>query len=53
MKRPTLPTANLDLLERLYKWGVIWIVLYIVFFAVHSNVNYLFCGYGGAAGHFY
>ena len=42
MKRPTLPTANLDLLERLYKWGVIWIVLYIVFFAVHSNVNYLF-----------
>ena len=39
---PTLPTANLDLLERLYKWGVIWIVLYIVFFAVHSNVNYLF-----------
>ena len=39
---PTLPTANLDLLERLYKWGVIWIVLYIVFFAVHSYVNYLF-----------
>ena len=39
---PTLPTANLDLLERLYKWGVIWIVLFVVFFAVHSNGNYLF-----------
>ena len=39
---PTLPTANLDLLERLYKWGVVWIVLYIIFFAVHSNGNYLF-----------
>lgn len=39
---PTLPTANLDLLERLYKWGVVWIVLFIIFFAVHSNVNYLF-----------
>lgn len=42
MKRPTLPTANLDLLERLYKNGVIWIVLFIVFFTVHSNGNYLF-----------
>ena len=39
---PTLPTANLDLLERLYKWGVIWIVLLIVFFAVHSNGSYFF-----------
>lgn len=39
---PTLPTANLDLLERLYKWGVIWVVLLIVFFAVHSNGNYFF-----------
>ena len=39
---PTLPTANLDLLERLYKWGVVWIVLLIVFFAVHSNGNYFF-----------
>ena len=39
---PTLPTANLDLLERLYKWGVVWIVLFIVFFAVHSNGNYFF-----------
>ena len=39
---PTLPTANLDLLERLYKWGVIWIVLFVVFFAVHSNGNYFF-----------
>jgi sensor histidine kinase YesM len=37
-----LPTANLDLLERLYKWGVVWIVLFIIFFAVHSNGNYLF-----------
>ena len=39
---PTLPTANLDLLERLYKWGVVWMVLFIIFFAVHSNGNYLF-----------
>ena len=39
---PTLPTANLDLLERLYKWGVIWVVLFVVFFAVHSNGNYFF-----------
>ena len=39
---PTLPTANLDLLERLYKWGVVWIVLFIIFFAVHSNGSYLF-----------
>ena len=42
MKKPTLPTANLDLLQRLYKWGVIWLVLFIIFFAVHSNGNYLF-----------
>ena len=42
MKRPGLPTANLDLLERLYKYGVIWLVLFIIFFAVHSNGNYLF-----------
>ena len=45
MKKRTfsnLPTANLDLLERLYKWGVIWVVLFVVFFAVHSNGNYLF-----------
>ena len=39
---PTLPTANLDLLERLYKWGVIWVVLFIIFFAVHSTGNILF-----------
>ena len=39
---PTLPTANLDLLERLYKWGVIWLVLFIVFFAVHSTGNFFF-----------
>lgn len=45
MKRRTLsalPTANLDLLERLYKNGVIWAVLFIIFFAVHPNGNYLF-----------
>ena len=42
MKRPGLPTANLDLLERLYKYGVIWLVLFIIFFAVHPNGNYLF-----------
>ena len=42
MKRPTLPTANLDLLQRLYKWGVIWLVLFIIFFAVHSTGNMLF-----------
>ena len=42
MKRPGLPTANLDLLERLYKYGVIWLVLFIIFFAVHPNSNYLF-----------
>jgi hypothetical protein len=39
---PTLPTANLGLLERLYRWGVVWVVLLIIFFAVHSNPNYLF-----------
>ena len=39
---PTLPTANLDLLERLYKWGVVWIVLYLIFFTVQSSGNYLF-----------
>ena len=42
MKRTALPTANLDLLERLYKWGVIWVVLFIIFFAVHSTGNMLF-----------
>ena len=42
MKRSGLPTANLDLLERLYKYGVIWLVLFIIFFSVHSNGNYLF-----------
>lgn len=42
MKRPGLPTANLDLLQRLYKWGVIWVVLFIIFFAVHSTGNMLF-----------
>ena len=38
----SLPTANLDLLERLYKYGVIWIVLFIVFFAGNSTDNYFF-----------
>ncbi len=42
MKRTGLPTANLDLLERLYKHGVIWFVLFIIFFAVHPTGNYLF-----------
>ena len=42
MKRSGLQPANLDLLERLYKHGVIWIVLFIVFFTVHSNGNMLF-----------
>ena len=37
-----MPTANLDLLERLYRNGVIWIVLFVIFFAVHSAQNYLF-----------
>ena len=39
---PALPTANLGLLERLYKYGVVWIVLFIIYFMVHSNGNYLF-----------
>lgn len=39
---PELPTANMGLLERLYKNGVVWIVLFVVFFTVHSNSNYLF-----------
>lgn len=48
MKRPalsnlqSLPTANLDLLERLYRNGVIWIALFVIFFAVHSNGDFLF-----------
>ena len=42
MKRPTLPTANLDLLQRLYKYGIIWIVLFVIFFAGHSTDNFLF-----------
>ena len=42
MKKRTLPTANLDLLERLYKNGVVWLVLFAIFFTVHSNSNYLF-----------
>lgn len=39
---PDLPNANLGLLERLYKYGVVWMVLFIIFFMVHSNGNYLF-----------
>ena len=42
MKRPNLPTANLDLLQRLYKYGVIWIVLFIIFFAGHFTDNFFF-----------
>jgi len=48
MKKRTLPTlpelrtSNLDLLERLYKSGVVWLLLYIVFFMVSANNNYLF-----------
>ena len=44
MKRslPTLPNSNLDLLQRLYKWGVVWVVLFLVFFTVHSTGNLLF-----------
>ena len=37
-----MPTANLDLLQRLYRNGVIWFVLFVIFFTVHSNGNYLF-----------
>ena len=40
--RDTLPPDNLDLLQRLYKWGIIWIVLFLVFFTVHSEGNMLF-----------
>ena len=39
---PTLPTSNLDLLERLYRNGIIWLVLFVIYFTVHSNGNYLF-----------
>jgi len=39
---PDLSMANLGLLERLYKYGVVWIVLFVIFFMVHSNGNYLF-----------
>ena len=42
MKKRTLPTANLDLLQRLYHNGIIWVVLFVIFFTVHSNNNYLF-----------
>ena len=42
MKKRTLPTANLDLLQRLYRNGVIWVVLFVIFFTVHSNGSYLF-----------
>lgn len=37
-----MPTTNLSLMERLYKWGVIWGLLFFFFFAVHPNQNYLF-----------
>ncbi len=39
---PELRTANLDLLERLYRNVVVWVLLYVIFFMVHSNSNYLF-----------
>ena len=39
---PALSTTNPTLIERLYKHGVIWVVLFIVYFTVHSNDNYLF-----------
>ena len=48
MKKYTLPnleelqTANLGLLQRLYNNGVVWVLLYVVFFMVHSNSNYFF-----------
>lgn len=48
MKKRALPnfqemqTANLGLLQRLYKSGAVWLLLYIVFFVVHSNSNYFF-----------
>ena len=38
---PTIPTPNLGLLERLYKNGVVWLLLFIIFFMVHSADNYL------------
>lgn len=44
MKRSlrTLPTANLDFLQRIHKWGLTWILLFVVFFAAHPNSNFLF-----------
>ena len=48
MKKYALPgfqerqNANLGLLQRLYNSGVVWLLLYVVFFMVHSNGNYLF-----------
>ena len=39
---PAFPEANLGLIERLYKNGVVWLVLFFIFFTVHSNGNYLF-----------
>ena len=44
MKRTltNLQTTNLGLLERLYRNGVVWLVLFFIFFTVHSNGNYLF-----------
>ena len=40
MKR-TLPNANLDFIERLHKHGVTWALLFVIFFAVHPDENYL------------
>lgn len=37
---PEIRTNNLDLLERLYRSGAMWLLLYVVFFMVHPNANY-------------
>ena len=40
--KPEMQTNNLDLIERLYRSGAVWLLLYIVFFMVHPNGNYFF-----------
>ena len=48
MKKRSLPTlpnlgsTHLDLLERLYRSGAVWLLLYVVFFMVMANPNYVF-----------
>lgn len=39
---PETQTSNLGLIERLYRSGAVWLLLYIVFFMVHPNSNYFF-----------